>query len=55
MAFVYIVMRDIHHEGDEIVEVYSSMISAEIRKKEEEAIDELNEYYDYTIEKHEVY
>ena len=54
MAFVYIVMRDIHYEGDEIVGVYSSMISAEIRKKEEEAIDGLNGYYDYTIEKHEV-
>ena len=54
MAFVYIVMRDIHYEGDEIVGVYSSMISAEIRKKEEEEIDRLNGYCDYTIEKLEV-
>ena len=54
MAFVYIVMRDIHYEGDEIVSVCSSMTSAEIRKNEEEKKDGLNGYCDYTIEKHEV-
>ena len=54
MAFVYIVMENFALEGDEIVAVYSSMISAEIRKEEEEKKDVSGGYNIITIIRHEV-
>ena len=54
MAFVYIVMENYPHEGDEVVGVYSSMISAEIRKKEEEKEDDSGGYNEFSIIRHEV-
>ena len=51
MAFVYIVMKNYQYEGDDVLGVYSSMISAETRKNAEQKKDRCNEV---TIEKHEV-